>query len=198
MSRSRSRQRPSSARNASHTSIRAATVSPSRSRRGRPGRLGRLFPSAGIAAQFRVLNRLLRTTPGLRLYLGCALALWALTRALVGHGLLARPHGHALLLLAQVVALAALTLLYFGRTGQLARGRADLCELRAQLAATRPWEAEAAPPHRVLWHALAVLLRVPSLGAGPARSGVTWPPAAACALDTDADAGGEQGGEEPC
>jgi hypothetical protein len=155
----------------------------------------RLVVPASVAAQLRALARLLRTTPGLRLSLSCALVLWLLTRALVGHGLLARPHGHALLLLAQLVVLVGLTLLYFSRTGHLAQGHADVRRLRTQLAAMRPWEAEPARPRRVLWRGLAWLLRVQGMCSDPGCCGPAAPRQAAAVQESGTPGGTEDLGE---
>ncbi len=129
-------------------------------RRQRQRRLGHLFPSSGLRAQVRAGLRLARATPGLRMYLGGDLAVWLLTRALVGHGLAASPLGALAVGAVRLLGLALAVALYFRRAGQLAQGRADLRRLRLLLAERRPWRDEPSPPRRKLYRLLGWSLRV--------------------------------------
>ena len=124
------------------------------------GTLGRLFPSSGLRAQARRAIRLARSTPGLTVYLGGGLAVWLLTRALVGHGLAESPLGALAVGALRLLGLALVTALYFRRTGHLVLALIDLRRLRRLLAERPPWQSEPSAPRRRLIRLLRWSLRV--------------------------------------
>jgi hypothetical protein len=128
--------------------------------RGRQRRLGRLFPSSGLRAQVRAGIRLARATPGMRVYLVGGLAVWLLTRALVGHGLAASPTGSLAVGAVRLVGLGLVAALCLRRSGHLVQARADLHRLRTLLAERKPWQEEPSPCRHRLFRLLGWLLRV--------------------------------------
>ena len=104
--------------------------------------------------------RLARSTPGLSLYLGGGLAVWLLTRAMVGHGLASSPLGALGVGMVRLMGLALVAALYFRRTGHLAQAQADLRRLRCLLAERKPWQEEPSRHCRRLYRLLGWSLRV--------------------------------------
>jgi hypothetical protein len=135
-------------------------ATPPRRGRGARSRLGRLFPASGLRVQVRAGLRLARATPGLRVYLGGGLAVWLLTRALVGHGLAASPPGALAVGAVRLLGLGLVAALCLRRGGHLPQARADLRRLRALLAERRPWRDDPSPSRRRLLRLLGWSLRV--------------------------------------
>jgi hypothetical protein len=104
--------------------------------------------------------RLVRSTPGLAIYVGGGLTVWLLCRTLVGHGLAAWPLGALAVGALRVVGLVLVATLYFRRTGHLAQARADLQALRQTLAQRTPWTNEPARHRRWLFRLLGWSLRI--------------------------------------
>jgi hypothetical protein len=104
--------------------------------------------------------RLLRSTPGLSVYVGSGLAVWLLCRTLVGHGIASSPLGALAVGALRVLGLTLVAVLYFRRTGHLAQARADLRALRLVLAERQPWRDEPARRRRWLFRLLGWSLRI--------------------------------------
>jgi len=124
------------------------SVAPHATRRtrkpNRHHRLARLFPAAGLRAQVRAGIALARATPGLSVYLGGGVAIWLLSRALVGHGLASSPLGALAVGSLHLLSLAVVAVLYFRRCGHLRQAKVDLIQLSHLLAERRHCQAEAA------------------------------------------------------
>lgn len=104
--------------------------------------------------------RLLRSTPGLSVYVGGGLAVWLLCRTLVGHGLASSPLGALAVGALRVLGLVLVAVLYFRRTGHLAQARSDLRTLRQMLAERQPWRDEPVRRRRWLFRLLSWALRI--------------------------------------
>src|SRR4051794_5077630 len=98
----------------------------------------RLGVPTGLRAQVRLGIRLARSTPGLSVYLSGGLAVWLLTRAMVGHGLASSQGGALTVGALRLLGLALVTVLYFRRGGQLAQALDNLHGLRLLLAKRQP------------------------------------------------------------
>ena len=115
---------------------------------------------SGLRAQVGAGLRLVRSTPGLSLYLGGGLAVWLLCRALIGHGLATSWLGSMTVGALRLVGVTAVAALYFRRTGQLAMAREDLRRLRRVLAERGTQQEDAPPARRQLIRLLGWSLRV--------------------------------------
>jgi hypothetical protein len=104
--------------------------------------------------------RLARSTPGLSVYLSGGLAVWLLTRAMVGHGLARSQDGALTVGALRLLGLALVTALYFRRSGRLAQAGLDLRGVRLLLAERKPWQEESSLPRRRLLLLLRLALRV--------------------------------------
>ena len=116
--------------------------------------------ASGLRAQMRIGVRLVRTTPGLPMYLGGGLAVWLVGRALIGHGLASSSFGALAVGLVRLVGCVVVVALYFRRTGYLTQARVDLQRLRLMLAERKPWEEEPVAFRRWLFRLLRWSLRV--------------------------------------